>query len=158
MRLSPAARWGFQHAQWTLGIGKPHEWPEVYAPFTLKGLEHHFRNPMLFLFSEDDIMDAAASTSAMVVGLLDFISSLPCERSIHLFKRSEGASSHCQMGGLSYAHAIIFHWLNQTLCGGADNVPSDPATRQAFVDIFKKYGGERGAKKAQKVLESARLI
>jgi hypothetical protein len=62
------------------------------------------------------------------------------------------------MGGLSYAHAIIFHWLNQTLCGKEWNVPADPATRQAFVEIFKKYGGERGAKKAQKVLDSARLI
>jgi pimeloyl-ACP methyl ester carboxylesterase len=158
MRLSPAARWGFQHAQWTLGIQKPHEWPQAYAPFTLKGLEPHFRNPMLFLFSEDDIMSSAASSSAIVVGLLDFISSLPCERSVHLFARSEGASSHCQMGGLSYAHAIIFHWLNQTLCGKAWNVLSDPAACQAFVDIFKKYGGERGAKKAQEVLDHARLI
>ena len=158
MRLSPAARWGFQHAQWTLGIRRPHEWPQAYAPFMLKGLESHFRNPMLFLFSEDDIVDAAASTSAIVVGLLDFILSLPCERSIHLFKKSEGASSHCQMGGLSYAHAVIFHWLNQTLCGKAWNVPSDPATRQAFIDIFKKYGGEKGAEQAQKVIERARLI
>src|SRR5262249_35604644 len=63
-RLSSAARWGFQHTQWTLGIRKPHEWPEVYAPFTLKGLEDQFKKPMLFLFSEDDIVDAAASTSA----------------------------------------------------------------------------------------------
>src|SRR5579859_2803741 len=30
MRISPAARWGFQHSQWTLGIQKPHEWPEAY--------------------------------------------------------------------------------------------------------------------------------
>jgi len=158
MRLSPAARWGLQHAQWTLGIRKPHEWPDAYAPFTLKGLESHFRNPMLFLFSEDDIVDAAASTSAMVVGLLDFILSLPCERSVHLFQRREGASSHCQMGGLSYAHTVIFHWLDQTLCGKACNGPSDPAAHQAFVDIFKQYGGEQGAKKAQEVLQQARLI
>ncbi len=158
MRLSPAARWGFQHAQWTLGIQKPHEWPQAYQDFTLKGLEQHFRNPMLFLFSEDDIVDAAASTSAIVVDLLDFILSLPCERSVHLFPISEGASSHCQMGGLSYAHAVIFHWLNQTLCGKAYNVPSNPATRQAFVEVFKKYGGEKGGKKAQEVLQSARLI
>ncbi len=158
MRLSPAARWGFQHSQWTLGIQKPHEWPQAYQDFTLKGLEQHFRNPMLFLFSEDDIVDAAASTSAIVVDLLDFILSLPCERSVHLFPISEGASSHCQMGGLSYAHAVIFHWLNQTLCGKAYNVPSDPATRQAFVEVFKKYGGEKGGKKAQEVLQSARLI
>ena len=116
MRLSPAARWGFQHAQWTLGIRKPHEWPDAYASFTLKGLESCFRNPMLFLFSEDDIMDAAASTPAIVVGLLDFILSLPCERSVHLFQRREGASSHCQMGGLSYAHTVIFTGPILTAC------------------------------------------
>src|SRR5215472_14770477 len=155
MKLSPAARWGFQHAQWTLGIQKPHEWPDAYAPFTLKGLEQQFRNPMLFLFSEDDIVDAAASTSAIVVGLLDFILSLSCERSVHLFPRREGASSHCQMGGLSYAHAVIFHWLDQTLGGKACTIPSDPTAHQAFVDIFKKYCGEKGAKKAQEVLKLA---
>jgi hypothetical protein len=105
---------------------------------------------MLFLFSEDGIVVAAASTSAMVVGLLDFISSLPCDRSVHLFSSSEGASSHCQMRGMSYAHAIIFHWLNQTLCGKAWNVPSDPAARQAFVDIFKKYGGRKRGEKSSR--------
>jgi pimeloyl-ACP methyl ester carboxylesterase len=122
----------------------------------LKGL--HNAQVIDLLFSEDDIMDAAASTSAIVVGLLDFILSLPGERSVHLFQRREGASSHCQMGGLSYAHAVIFHWLNQTLCGKACNVPSDPAAQQAFVEIFKNYGGEKGAKKAQEVLQRARLI
>ncbi|GHO95839.1 hypothetical protein KSF_058870 [Reticulibacter mediterranei] len=158
MRLSPAARWWFQHSQWTLGIRKPHEWPDAYTSFTLKGLESHFRNPRLFLFSEDDIVDAAASTSTIVVGLLDFILSLPCERSVHLFQRREGASSHCQMGGLSYAHAVIFRWLDQTICGKVCHVPSDPTAQQAFVEIFKKYGGEKGAKKAQEVLQHARLI
>ena len=113
---------------------------------------------MLFLFSEDDIVDAAASTSAIVVGLLDFILSLPCQRSVHLFPRREGASSHCQMGGLSYAQAVIFHWLDQTLCAKACNVPSDPTAPQAFVEIFKKYGGETGAKKAQEVLQQVRLV
>jgi hypothetical protein len=149
MRLSPAARWGFQHAQWTLGIRKPHEWPDAYAPFTLKGLESHFRNPMLFLFSEDDIVDAAASTSAIVVGLLDFILSLPCERSVHLFPRREGASSHCQMGGLSYAQAVIFHWLEQTLCGKACNIPSDPAAPR-HSSTFSRSTGEKQARKKRK--------
>ena len=41
-------RWGFQHSHWTLGIEKPDEWIEAYDPFTLKGLEDNFKNPMLF--------------------------------------------------------------------------------------------------------------
>jgi hypothetical protein len=62
------------------------------------------------------------------------------------------------MGGLSYAQAVIFHWLDQTLCGKACNLPSDPTAPQAFVDIFKKYGGEAGGRKAQEVLQQVRLI
>ncbi len=114
---------------------------------------------MLFLFSEDDIIDAAASTRAIVVGLLDFILSLPCERSVHLFTRREGASSHCQMGGMSYARSIIFQWLNQTLCGKevTRNKP-DVAEREALVEIFREHGGEIAAQKAQKLLGVAHLI
>jgi hypothetical protein len=93
---------------------------------------------MLFLFSKDDIMSFAASTKAIVVGLLDFIVSLPCERSLHLFKPGEGASSHCQMGGLSYARSVIFGWLNETLCGQQRIDRASQAERGAFVEIFAK--------------------
>jgi len=62
------------------------------------------------------------------------------------------------MGGLSYAHAVIFQWLNQTLCGRALNVRSNAATRKVFVEIFKKHAGEIGAEKAQKVLDCVQLI
>jgi pimeloyl-ACP methyl ester carboxylesterase len=159
MRLSPAARWGFQHSQWTLGIQKPHEWPAAYTDFTLKGLEREFTNPMLFLFSEDDIIDAAASTSAIVAGLLDFIQSLPCDRYAHLFTRREGASSHCQMGGMSYARSVIFEWLNQLLCSKGLLATPSLADREAFIGIFKKYGGgEKAGEKARKLLDDTHLI
>ncbi len=158
LRTNPAARWGFQHTQWTLGVQKPHEWPDAYNGFTLKGLEKNFQSPMLFLFSEDDIQSSAASTSKIVVGLLDFIESLSCARSVHLFNRVEGASSHCQMGGLSYAHEVIFRWLNQTLCGSESRIASDTQAHQAFVEIFRKYAGEVGAQKAEKVLTATQLI
>ncbi len=103
-------------------------------------------------------MDAAASTPAIVTGLLDFILALPCERFIHLFTRREGASSHCQMGGMSYARVVIFQWLNHTLCGKAPLGNADVADREAFVNLFKKFGGEMGAEKAQKLLDVATLI
>jgi pimeloyl-ACP methyl ester carboxylesterase len=158
MKRSAAARWGFQHAQWSLGIRKPHEWPGVYAPFTLKGLEGRLDRPMLFLFSEDDIQDFAASTSRIVVGLLEFILDLRCDRSIHLFTREEGASAHCQMGGLSYAHSVIFGWLNHVLCGKPLAPDTDPAASEKFVDTFRRYGGTNGAERAKSVLEAARLL
>jgi pimeloyl-ACP methyl ester carboxylesterase len=158
MKLRPALRWGFQHSQWTLGIEKPHEWPEAYKDFTLRGREDRLRNPMLFLFGEDDIMSFAASTRAIVVGLLDFILSLPCESSVHVFSPAEGASSHCQMGGLSYAHGVIFEWLNETLCGAKRLDRACQSERDAFAAIFAKHGGRRAAEKARKLLDVARLI
>lgn len=35
---------------------------------------------------------------------------------VRFFPREEGASSHCQMGGLQDSQAAIFTWLNETLC------------------------------------------
>ncbi|HXY87592.1 MAG TPA: alpha/beta hydrolase [Candidatus Acidoferrales bacterium] len=156
--MSASARWYLQHAQWTLGIKYPHEYLEAWKPYTLKGLEDHFHSPMLFLFSEDDIIDLAAPSPKIVQEILQFILSLKCDRAVHLFTGTEGASRHCQMGGLSYANAVIFQWLNQTLCGRELSVQSDAATRKAFVEIFKKYGGEISAEKARKVLDCAQLI
>ena len=72
MKVNTPARWGFQHSQWALGINKPHEWIEAYTPFNLKGLENKFKNPMLFLFSEDDIIDQAAPSTKIVARNLRF--------------------------------------------------------------------------------------
>jgi hypothetical protein len=158
MKRSAAARWGFQHAQWSIGIRKPHQWPGFYAPFTLKGLENRFTRPMLFLFSDDDIQNWAATTPRIVTGLLEFILALRCERSLHLFTREQGASGHCQMGGLSYAHSVIFGWLNDVLCGKPLPPNDDPAARTRIIEIFRHYGGAEGARQARAVLDIARLV
>ena len=158
MRVNAPAHWGFQHSQWVLGINKPHEWIDAYAPFNLKGLENKFKNPIMFLFSEDDIIDQAAPNTKIVVELLEFMNSLNCDRTVHLFTKEEGASSHCQMGGLSYAHAVIFQWLDQTLCGKPQLVKPDDNANKSFIQIFKKYGGKTAEKEAQKLLEEANLI
>jgi hypothetical protein len=157
-RVSAPARWGFQHAKWSLGIATPHEWIDVYRPFTLRGLEQNLRNPMLFLFGEDDIKDAAASSRAIVAGIPEFISTLPCERYVHLFPRTQGASSHCQMGGLTYAHTVIFQWLGHVLDGRP--LPASPqgAPRQAVIEAFRTYGGEAAATRTEELLRTATLI
>jgi len=111
-KVNTPARWGFQHSSWVLGVNSAHEWVEAYEKFTLLGFEDLLKGkPILFMFSEDDIMDAAAPSKAIVTGLLDYINSLDCPRYVRLFTKQEGASSHCQMGGLSYAQAAIFGWL-----------------------------------------------
>jgi len=157
-KFSPPARWGFQHAQWSLGIAKPHDWIDFYRPFTLRGLEQNFRNPMLFLFGEDDIKDAAASSAAIVAGIPEFIASLPCDSYLHVFPRTQGASSHCQIGGLTYAHVVIFQWLDHVFSGGP-LPPSDlGAPAQAVVGLFGKYGGKLAAARTQELLRSATLL
>jgi pimeloyl-ACP methyl ester carboxylesterase len=158
MKFNTPARWGFQHSQWSLGVKTVHEWVKFYEPFTLLGHEGEYRNPMLFLFSEDDIVDAAAPSPEIVSGLLDFILSLPCERYIRLFTREEGASSHCQMGGLTYAQATIFPWLNHVLCGQPVVRTSEPQTAGKFVELFTKHGGKEAGVKAARLLEVAHLL
>ena len=158
LRFSKPARWGFEHARWTFGIDKPHEWPAAYEGCTLRGLEERFTEPMLFLFGADDIRDAAASTKAIVVGLVDFIQALPCDRSIHMFSQRQGASSHCQMGGLTYAHSTIFAWLNHVLLGAPLTQPADASVKQEIVELFRRFGGKQASLGANSLLQQARLV
>ena len=127
MKVNTPARWGFQHSEWTLGIRNAREWVQVYQPYSIKGLTDRYRNPMLFLFSEDDIHDAAAPSADIIIDTLDFMLALNCDRYLRLFTRAEGASSHCQMGGLSYAQSVIFDWLSHILDGGPAPAPAAPA-------------------------------
>jgi pimeloyl-ACP methyl ester carboxylesterase len=158
MKINTPARWSFQHTQWTFGIDQPHEWVDAYRGFTLKGREEQLTAPMLFLFGEDDIHDAAASTKQIVAGLLDFIQALPCDRSIHLFSQRDGASSHCQMGGLNYAHTTIFAWLNHVLCGAPPPENEGHAAKQQLIDAFGKYGGTQAAQKAASLPDTIHVI
>jgi pimeloyl-ACP methyl ester carboxylesterase len=158
MKFDTPARWGFQHSEWTLGIRNAHEWVQVYQPYTIKGLTDCYHNPMLFLFSEDDIRDAAAPSADIIIDVLDFMLALKCDRYVHLFTRAEGASSHCQMGGLSYAQAAIFDWLNHIFDGGPALAQAAPAVAELFVHQFAKYAGTPGETKAKQLLDVARFI
>jgi pimeloyl-ACP methyl ester carboxylesterase len=158
MKVNTPARWGFQHSEWTLGIRNAHEWVQVYAPYSIKGLSDRYHNPMLFLFSEDDIHDAAAPSADIIIDTLDFMLALNCDRYIRLFTRTEGASSHCQMGGLSYSQAAIFDWLNHVFLAGPAPKPAEAATAELFVRQFAKYGKTQGETKAKQLLAVAQLI
>jgi pimeloyl-ACP methyl ester carboxylesterase len=158
MKWNAAVRWGFQHTEWTFGIHKPHEWFDAYTAFTLKGVEQQFENPMLFLFGVDDIRSSAASTPQILDDILDFILALKCDRSIHLFSRDEGASSHCQMGGLAYARSIIFEWLNHVLSGRPIKRQFSVSSNEQIVDAFKRYGGGKAAAKARALLEVVKVF
>lgn len=158
-KINTPARWSFQHSSWALGINSVHEWIEAYEPFTLLGFEDLLKKkPMLFLFGEDDIKDAAAPSKEIVAGILDYIHSLDCPRYIRLFTRQEGGSSHCQMGGLVYAQAVIFNWLEYALCGKLMNTHAEPEILNQFVALFGKYGGSEGAEKAKDLLPESTFV
>jgi pimeloyl-ACP methyl ester carboxylesterase len=158
MKVNTPARWGFQHSAWTLGIRNAHEWVQVYQPYSIKDFADRYHNPMLFLFSEDDIHDAAAPSADIIVDTLDFMLALKCDRYIRLFTRAEGASSHCQIGGLSYAQAVIFDWLNHVCLAGPPPGPAGPAAADLFIGQFAKYGKMQGETKAKELLGVAQLI
>lgn len=158
LKMNTPARWSFQHSQWTLGVHNAHEWVKAYEDFTVKGYEDQYKSPMLFLFSEDDIIDAAAPSPEIVTGLLDFMLSIKCDRYIRLFTKDEGASSHCQMGGLTYANASIFHWLNHVFCDKPLFSASNSKRAEMFVELFSKHGGKGSAEKATQLLKVAHLI
>ena len=143
-KVNTPARWGFQHSEWTLGIRNAHEWVQVYEAYSVKDLTDRYRQPILFLFSEDDIHDAAAPSADIIVDMLDFMLAVKCDRYIHLFTRAEGASSHCQMGGLSYAQATIFDWLNHVFLAGPAPKPAGSSAADLFIGQFGKYGKSQG--------------
>jgi hypothetical protein len=126
--------------------------------FAIKELTDRYHSPMLFLFSEDDILDAAAPSPDIIIDMLDFMLLLKCDRYIRLFTGAEGASSHCQMGGLSYAQATIFDWLNHILDGGPSPAPADPVDVDRFTRQFAKYGKTQGETKAKALLDVAQFI
>jgi pimeloyl-ACP methyl ester carboxylesterase len=158
MKVNTPARWGFQHSEWTLGIRNAHEWVQFYQPYSIKDFTDRYQHPMLFLFSEDDIRDAAAPSADIIIDMLDFMLTLKCDRYIRLFTRTEGASSHCQMGGLSYAQAAIFDWLNHVFLAGPAPKPAGPAAAELFIRQFAKYGNAQGGAKAKQLLNVAQLI
>ena len=90
--------------------------------------------------------------------MLDFMLALDCDRYIRLLTRTEGASSHCQMGGLSYAQAVIFNWLNHVFLAGPAPRPASPAAADLFISQFAKYGKMQGEIKAKELLGVAQLI
>jgi len=158
MKKNTPARWGFNHSSWVLGISGATEWVKAYEEFTLLGFEDLLKGkPILFLFSEDDIKNASASTKRIVTGLLDYIDSLDCPRYVRLFSKQEGASSHCQMGGMAYAHASIFTWLEHALCD-AKIETKGAESPQLFVELFRKYGGTEGEQKAKSLLDRIVII
>ncbi len=158
-RLNAQVRWSYDHARWTMGIRHPHEFFAAFEPYTLKGLEESLHAPMLLLFGEDEI---AQTERVMVVDTLHYIGALTCPRRVHLFLLEEGGASHCQMGGLSRAQAVIFDWLEETFASGArqqpEQTPTSNLSSEQLAAIVKQYHGEEAASSVPQVRLSGHTV
>ena len=105
-------RWIYHHARCSMGIQHPHEFFEAWRPYTLHGLEKKLHQPLLCLFTEDEI---AQTSRAMILETMEFLTAIEAPVTMRFFARSSGAASHCQMGGLEHAQASIFDWLDDVM-------------------------------------------
>ena len=137
-----ALRWFIGHAQWTMGIEHPQELFTAAEPYTLKGLEGRIKCPLLILFGEEEI---AGVGRKFVSDTMNFVNKLDCDRTFYIFTKLEGAGSHCQMGGISLAQAVIFDWLNDTLCSDEPQAiegKHELVVPDELVEIIGRYHGD----------------
>jgi hypothetical protein len=134
------ARWALDHARWAIGLRQPHELTQVWDGYSLWPFIDQLRCPLLCLFGEDEI---AAASHRLVSETLRFLRDLTGKRTVHVFGRDLGAASHCQMGGLTQAHAVIFCWLDRVL----DNKGAEAETGLSIPEdakrMFELYHGKR---------------
>lgn len=141
---SAVVRWVYQHMHWVFGLQQPQELVAFVKPYTLHGLEARLRCPQLFVWGEDEIAQQTTGP-----GILQFIAELSCEKRLHIFRREEGAASHCQMGGLSQGQAVTMDWLEEVFSpeyvpdpqGTTSNLSAEELTR-----LIEQYHGDEAAR------------
>jgi len=90
---------------------------------------------------EDDNYPAGMPRPEMISQTVRYLRAVRGGAELTYFPRDTGASGHCQMGGLAYAHAAIFEWLNRTV---TTEPPSYPPARSlavpdALIAALRRY-------------------
>jgi hypothetical protein len=135
-RYSLHVRWFYHHARWSMGIQHPHDFFETWRPYSLRGLEKTLRQPLLCLFTENEI---AQTSEAMVLETLQFLTAIEAPVAMRFFTRRSGAASHCQMGGLYAAQASIFDWLDEVT--RREPAPGSFSAPAELVEAIERYHG-----------------
>jgi len=120
-----------------MGIQRPHDFFETWRPYSLRGLEKTLRQPLLCLFTEDEI---AQTSEAMVLETLQFLTAIEAPVAMRFFTRRSGAASHCQMGGLQAAQASIFDWLDDVM--RREPAPGSLSVPPELIEALKRYHGK----------------
>jgi len=112
-KLSPQLRGLTNRFRAMMGITKPYDIIEAWRPFNIKGLASKMECPLLLLLGEAEY---AQSNEKVAMSMLRFINELTSPLFIHEFPFEDGwAASHCQIGALSSAQAVIFDWLEKVV-------------------------------------------
>lgn len=113
-KFSPQFAGFTNHFRWAFGVSTAREIVEAWRPFNIKGLAPKIQCPLLILEGEAEY---AQTDSRMTLSALRFISELTCPVTIHEFEidKDGWAASHCQIGAISLANAVIFDWLDKTM-------------------------------------------
>jgi len=133
-KLSPELRGFINHHLFSFGVSRPSEVLEAYRPFTIQELAPQIQCPVLLLYGEGEIEQ---SNAKVVLSILRFVNELTCPVAIHMFDYTDGwAASHCQIGALSAAQAVIFDWLDRAVNKNDRLVNTD--SLHAW-DVLNKY-------------------
>jgi len=112
-RINPRLAGFANHYKWVFDVKTPRELIEAWRPFNIKGIAPKIDCPLLLINGEADYAQTDARTALTT---LRFINELACPVAIHEFSYEDGwAASHCQIGALSAAQAVIFDWLDRTV-------------------------------------------
>jgi pimeloyl-ACP methyl ester carboxylesterase len=133
-KFSPELRGFISHHLYSFGVSRPSEVLEAYRPFNIQGLAPQITCPLLLFYGEGEIEQ---SNEKVAVSILRFANELTCPTAIHMFDYTDGwAASHCQIGALSLAQAVIFDWLDRTVNNNDRSVNADS---QHTWDVLNKY-------------------
>jgi pimeloyl-ACP methyl ester carboxylesterase len=131
-KASPQLRGFVNHFEESFGVSTPHEVLEAWQPFNISGLASRIQCPLLVLMGEGEYEQTDSKT---VLTILRFFNELTCPVSIHEFAYADGwAASHCSVGDVASAQAVIFEWLERTV----NNKAALPGLWRDW-NLLKKY-------------------
>jgi pimeloyl-ACP methyl ester carboxylesterase len=116
-KSNPAAAWSFDHGQWALGFDRPADFLDIWKDYTVFDLAERMDRPLLTIFGESEMarFTNGHGTAEWANRLLGFLADVPSYCEAYVFTDEEGASTHCQMGGLAQGAAVTMSWLENVL-------------------------------------------
>lgn len=105
MNSQPFMRWFVEHGMYAFKVTTPHDFFLQYGTCTLKNLAQHITSTTLICDGEDEMPALRGQSMALY-------SNIQAPKQFLLFRSSEGAGLHCQIGASLLSHQRIFDWLD----------------------------------------------